>query len=200
MGKRALDLLLAVGGLVVFFPFLVALGLWIKIDSPGPIFFRQERVGRGGAPFQILKLRTMHLNAEAEGRLSIGDDSRVTRAGRFLRRHKLDELPQLINVVLGTMSFVGPRPEVREYFELYPSDARRAIMRLRPGIAAPNSLMLFNESEMLGRSTDPHQTYVSEIIPIKARCALQYEAHNSMLDDMKVILSTLRKVAESFAK
>ena len=198
MGKRALDLLLALAGLVLFFPFFVLFGLWIKIDSPGPIFYRQERVGRGGVPFQIFKLRTMQLNAEKNGRLTIGDDSRVTRAGRFLRRHKLDEFPQLMNVVVGTMSLVGPRPEVREYFEFYPPDAKRAIMRLRPGIAAPNSLVLFNESEILGRSADPHQTYISEIIPIKARCALQYETHNSLIDDLKVILRTLRKVGESF--
>lgn len=198
MGKRALDLLLALGGLVVFFPILVLLGLWIKIDSPGPIFFRQERVGRGGVPFQILKLRTMQLNAEKKGRLTIGDDSRVTRAGRFLRRHKLDEFPQLMNVVLGNMSLVGPRPEVREYFEFYPPNAGRAMISLRPGITAPSLLVLFNESEILGRSADPHKTYISEIIPIKARCALQYATHNSMLDDLKVILCTLRKMVESF--
>ena len=200
MSKRALDLVLALGGLVVFVPFLVIFGLWIKIDSPGPIFFRQERVGRGGLPFQILKLRTMQLNAEKSGRLTIGDDSRVTRAGRFLRRHKLDEFPQLMNVVLGNMSLVGPRPEVREYLEFYPPDARRAILSLRPGMAAPNSLVLFNESDILGRSADPHQTYISEIIPIKAHCALQYEMDNSLLDDLKVILRTLRKVGESFVK
>jgi lipopolysaccharide/colanic/teichoic acid biosynthesis glycosyltransferase len=198
VGKRALDLLLALGGLTVFFPLLVILGLWIKIDSPGPIVFRQTRVGRGGVPFQILKLRTMQLNAEKKGRLTIGDDPRVTRAGRFLRRHKLDEFPQLINVVLGNMSLVGPRPEVSEYFEFYPPDAARAMISLRPGITSP-SLLLFNESAILGRSTDPHQTYISEIIPIKARSALHYSTHNSILGDLKVILWTLRKVGESFA-
>ena len=200
MSKRVFDLVLALGGLVVFSPFLVIFGLWIKIDSPGPIFFRQERVGRGGVPFQILKLRTMQLNAEKSGRLTIGDDSRVTRAGRFLRRHKLDEFPQLMNVVLGSMSLVGPRPEVKEYFEFYPPDARRAMLSLRPGIAAPNSLMLFNESHILGHSADPRRTYISEIIPIKADCVLQYERDNSLVDDLKVILRTLRKVGESFVK
>jgi lipopolysaccharide/colanic/teichoic acid biosynthesis glycosyltransferase len=198
MGKRVLDLSLALGGLVVFFPFLVLFGLWIKIDSPGPIFFRQERVGRGGVPFQIFKLRTMQLNSEKTSRLTIGHDSRVTRAGRFLRRHKLDEFPQLLNVVIGNMSLVGPRPEVKEYFELYPADAKRAMISLRPGIAAPTSLVLFDESDILGRSANPHHTYISEIIPIKARCALQYEANNSLLDDIKVVLRTLRKVGQSF--
>jgi len=198
MGKRAFDLLLALGGLVVFFPILVLLGFWIKIDSRGPIFFRQERVGRGGVPFQILKLRTMHLNAEEKGTLTIGDDPRVTKAGRFLRKHKLDELPQLVNVVLGNMSLVGPRPEVREYLELYPPDAERAILSLRPGITAPGLLLLFNETEILGRSADPHQTYVSELIPIKARCAVQYATRNSMVEDLRVILCTIRKVIESF--
>jgi len=198
MGKRAFDLLLALGGLVVFFPILVLLGFWIKIDSRGPILFRQERVGRDGVPFQILKLRTMHLNAEEKGRLTIGDDPRVTKAGRFLRKHKLDELPQLVNVVLGNMSLVGPRPEVREYLELYPPDAESAILSLRPGITAPGLLFLFNETEILGRSADPHQTYVSELIPIKARCAVQYATRNSMVEDLRVILCTIRKVIESF--
>jgi lipopolysaccharide/colanic/teichoic acid biosynthesis glycosyltransferase len=198
MAKRALDLLFAFGGLVPLFPIFVLLALWIKIDSAGPILFRQERVGRGGVPFRILKFRTMHLKAEEQGRLTIGDDLRVTRAGHFLRRHKLDELPQLFNVLLGEMSLVGPRPEVREYFELYPPDAQRAMFSLRPGITGPSLLVLFNESEILGRSADPHRTYTSELIPIKARCIVQYATHNSILGDLRMILCTLRKVVASF--
>ena len=193
MAKRTLDLLLSLGGLVFLFPIFAIVALWIKADSVGPIFFRQERVGLGGAPFRILKFRTMRVDAEKQGSLTIGDDLRVTLAGRFLRRHKLDELPQLFNVVRGEMSLVGPRPEVREYFELYPPEAQLAMMRLRPGITGP-SLLLFNESELLGRSADPHRAYASELIPIKARDSVEYAAHNSLLGDIKIILCTLQKV------
>jgi lipopolysaccharide/colanic/teichoic acid biosynthesis glycosyltransferase len=200
MGKRALDLLVASAGLILLSPIIVMLGIWIKIDSPGPVFFRQERVGRGGVPFHILKFRTLRVQAEEKGRLTIGADPRVTRAGRFLRKHKFDELPQLVNVVLGHMSLVGPRPELREYFELYPPDAIRAMLSLRPGITAPGLLMLFDESEILGRSADPHQTYISELIPIKARCAVQYATRNSTLGDLRLILFTIRKVVESFVR
>lgn len=194
MAKRTLDLLLSLGGLVLLFPIFALVALWIKADSVGPILFRQERVGLGGAPFRILKFRTMQLNAEEQGSLTIGGDLRVTRAGRFLRRYKLDELPQLFNVVLGEMSLVGPRPEVREYFELYPPDAQRAMINLRPGVTGPGLLVLFNESELLDRSADPHRTYTSELIPIKAHYIVQYAAHNSVLGDIKIILCTLRKV------
>jgi lipopolysaccharide/colanic/teichoic acid biosynthesis glycosyltransferase len=199
MAKRALDLLLAFGGLILFFPIFLLVALWIKIDSAGPILFRQERVGRGGVPFRILKFRTMQptAGAEKQGYLATDDAVRVTRAGRFLRRHKLDELPQLFNVVLGEMSLVGPRPEVREYFELYPLDAQRAMIRFRPGVTGPGMLLLFNESEILGCSADPHRTYTSELIPIKARCIMQYAMHNSMLGDLRLIFCTLGKVVHS---
>jgi len=139
----------------------------------------------------------MQPGAEDQGSLSTDDDVRVTRAGRFLRRHKLDELPQLFNVVLGEMSLVGPRPEVRQYFELYPPDVQRAMVRFRPGVTGPGLLLLFSESEILGRSADPHQTYVSELIPIKAQCIMQYAMHNSILGDLRTIISTVRKVIHS---
>jgi lipopolysaccharide/colanic/teichoic acid biosynthesis glycosyltransferase len=138
------------------------------------------------------------LNAEENGRLTIGADPRITRAGHFLRKHKLDELPQLVNVILGEMSLVGPRPEVKEYLEYYPPDAIRAMLSVRPGMTAPGLLTLFNESDILGRSADPHQTYISELIPIKARCAVQYATRSSVLDDLRVILFTIRKVVASF--
>ena len=136
----------------------------------------------------------MQLGAEHQGNLTIGDDVRVTRAGRFLRRYKLDELPQLLNVILGEMSLVGPRPEVREYFELYPSDAQKAMVCFRPGLTGPGFLLLFNESEILRRSLDPHQMYTSALIPIKARCVMQYAMHNSMLGDLSIMLYTFQKV------
>lgn len=194
MAKRTLDFLLSLCGLVLLLPIFAIVALWIKLDSAGPILFCQERVGRGGAPFRILKFRTMQLNAETQGSLTIGDDLRITRAGRFLRRYKLDELPQLFNVILGEMSLVGPRPELREYFELYPLEAKLAMISVRPGVTGPGLWMLFNESKLLGQSVDPHQTYISELVPIKARDIVQYVAHNSVLGDVKIMLLTLRKV------
>jgi lipopolysaccharide/colanic/teichoic acid biosynthesis glycosyltransferase len=196
MAKRCLDLLLALIGLVLLFPIFLLIALWIKTDSGGPILFRQERVGRGGIPFLILKFRTMSPGAEDQV-LTIGSNGRVTRVGRFLRKHKLDELPQLLNVVLGEMSLVGPRPEVREYFKLYPADAQRTMIRFRPGVTGPGLLLLFNESAFLSHSADPHQTYVSKLIPIKARFIMQYAAHNSIIGDLSLIFCTLLKVVRS---
>jgi lipopolysaccharide/colanic/teichoic acid biosynthesis glycosyltransferase len=194
MSKRTLDVFLSLGGLVLLFPIFSLIALWLKANSAGPVLLRQERVGLGGEPFRILKFRTMQLDAERHGRLTIGDDLRVTRAGRFLRRYRLDELPQLFNVIVGEMSLVGPRPEPKEYFELYPLEAKRAIMSLRPGVTGPGLWLLFKESDLLSQSADPHRTYISELIPIKARDIVQYAAHNSVLGDVKIILCTLRKV------
>ena len=194
MAKRALDFLLSLCGLALLLPIFAIVALWIKVDSAGPILFCQERVGRGGVPFRILKFRTMQLNAETQGSLTIGDDPRITRAGRFLRRYKLDELPQLFNVIQGEMSLVGPRPELREYFELYPREAKVAMISLRPGVTGPGLWLLFNESKLLDQGVDPHQTYISEFVPIKTRDIVQYAAHNSVLGDVKIIFRTLRKV------
>ena len=194
MAKRMLDFLLSLSGFVLLLPVFAIVAISIKLDSAGPILFRQQRVGLGGAPFWILKFRTMHPNAEKQGGLTIGDDLRVTRSGRFLRRYKLDELPQLLNVIVGDMSLVGPRPELREYFDLYPPDAKLAMTRLRPGITGPGLWMLFNENELLAQSADPQSSYISEIVPIKARDIVQYAADNSLLGDLKIILCTLGRV------
>ena len=194
MAKRMLDFLLSLSGFVLLLPVFAIVAISIKLDSAGPILFRQQRVGLGGAPFWILKFRTMHPNAEKQGGLTIGDDFRVTRSGRFLRRYKLDELPQLLNVIVGDMSLVGPRPELREYFDLYPPDAKLAMTRLRPGITGPGLWMLFNENELLAQSADPQSSYISEIVPIKARDIVQYAADNSLLGDLKIILCTLGRV------
>ena len=191
MAKRMLDFLLSLCGCVLLLPVFAIVALWIKLDSAGPILFRQQRVGLGGAPFWILKFRTMRPNAEKQGGLTIGDDLRVTRSGRFLRQYKLDELPQLLNVIVGDMSLVGPRPELREYFELYPPDARRAMTSLRPGVTGPGLWMLFNENEVLAQCADPRSSYISEIVPIKARDIVQYAAHNSVWGDLKIIFCTL---------
>ena len=194
MEKRAFDLLFALSALVFLSPIFVLAAFLIKADSAGPILFRQERVGLGGVPFRVRKFRTMHLNAEERGTITVYNDPRVTRVGRFLRRYKVDELPQLFDVMLGSMSVVGPRPEVREYFLLYPRDAQRAMISIRPGITGPSVLMSLNEGEVLRLSLDPHETYASELIPIKARYIVEYAAHNSLLRDLGIILCTLRKL------
>ncbi|MFN3298274.1 sugar transferase [Caldimonas sp.] len=192
MLKRAFDLTAAVLGLVLLSPLLLAVALWVKLDSPGPVFFRQERVGRGGRLFRIHKFRTMvHDAAQAGLPLTVGQDERITRAGRFLRRHRLDELPQLFDVLRGEMSLVGPRPEVPSYVAHYPEHLRDKLLSVRPGLTDPASLAHLDESERLGRSSDPERTYIEEILPAKLRQAEHYVDHASLTQDLRVLWRTL---------
>lgn len=192
MLKRAFDLTAALLGLVLLSPLLLALALWVKLDSPGPVFFRQERVGRGGRLFRIHKFRTMVHEPGATGLpLTVGEDARITRAGRILRRHKLDELPQLLDVLRGEMSLVGPRPEVPRYVARYPEHLRDKLLSVRPGLTDPASLAHLDESERLGRSSDPERTYVEEILPAKLRQAEHYVEHASLTQDLRVLWRTL---------
>jgi lipopolysaccharide/colanic/teichoic acid biosynthesis glycosyltransferase len=192
MLKRAFDLTAALLGLVLLSPLLLALALWVKLDSPGPVFFRQERVGRGGRLFRIHKFRTMAHDAACAGLpLTVGQDERITRAGRFLRRHRLDELPQLLDVLRGEMSLVGPRPEVPRYVAHYPEHLREKLLSVRPGLTDPASLAHLDESERLGRSSDPERTYVEEILPAKLRQAEHYVEHASLTQDLRVLWRTL---------
>jgi lipopolysaccharide/colanic/teichoic acid biosynthesis glycosyltransferase len=193
MLKRAFDATAALLGLVLLSPLLLALALWVRLDSPGPIFFRQERVGRGGRLFRIHKFRTMVHEPGATGLpLTVGQDARITRAGRVLRRHKLDELPQLLDVLIGDMSLVGPRPEVPRYVAHYPDHLREKLLSVRPGLTDPASLAHLDESERLGRSSDPERTYVEEILPAKLRQAEHYVDHASLALDLRVLWRTLR--------
>lgn len=194
MTKRLLDLLLAAAGLVILAPVFAAVALCIRLDSPGPVFFRQERVGRGGAPFRIHKFRTMtHAPAGAGGLpLTVGADARVTRAGRWLRRTRLDELPQLIDVLQGTMSLVGPRPEVPRYVAHYPPGLRDKVLSVRPGITDPASLESLDEGEALGRAADPERLYVEVLLPAKLRRSARYVDERSLAGDLLIIGRTLR--------
>jgi lipopolysaccharide/colanic/teichoic acid biosynthesis glycosyltransferase len=193
MLKRAFDATAALLGLVLLSPLLLALALWVKLDSPGPVFFRQERVGRGGRLFRIHKFRTMVHEPGATGLpLTVGQDARITRAGQVLRRHKLDELPQLLDVLRGEMSLVGPRPEVPRYVAHYPSHLREKLLSVRPGLTDPASLAHLDEGERLGRSGDPERTYVEEILPAKLRQAEHYVDHASLALDLRVLWDTLR--------
>ena len=193
MGKRLFDVLGATLGLVLLSPLLVAIALWIKLDSRGPVFFRQQRVGRHGAPFHIHKFRSMREDAPLVGpQITIGADPRITRAGHFLRRSKLDELPQLLDVLAGTMSLVGPRPEVPRYVALYPPAVRDKVLSVRPGITDPASIEYHDESTLLARAADPERVYIEHVMPAKLRYAAEYVDRMSLLNDVRLIGATLR--------
>ena len=193
MLKRLFDLLVSGAGLLLLSPLLVGIALWIKLDSRGPVFFRQQRVGRFGAPFRIHKFRSMLDEAPRAGpQLTVGADPRITRAGRFLRRSKLDELPQLFDVLAGSMSLVGPRPEVPRYVALYPAALRDKVLSVRPGITDPASIMYRDESALLARAADPERVYIEQIMPAKLRYAAEYVDHMSLANDVRLIGATLR--------
>ena len=193
MAKRLFDVLAAGVGLLLLAPLLAAIALWVRLDSPGPVFFRQQRVGRHGVPFRIHKFRTMaHAPVAAGPLLTVGADARVTRAGRFLRRTKLDELPQLVDVLQGTMSLVGPRPEVPRYVALYPPELRAVVLSVRPGITDPASLLFRDEGEVLGRAADPEREYVEVVLPAKLRCSARYVERMSLAEDLRLNGRTLR--------
>lgn len=188
--KRTLDLLLALAGLALLWPLLLLAALWVKLDSPGPALFNQERVGRHGRSFRIHKFRTMR-NDPAPGRqITVGADPRITRSGRWLRASKLDELPQLLNVLKGEMSFVGPRPEVPRYVALYTEEERR-VLELRPGITDLASIKYRDEAEILARAADPERAYVDEVMRDKLRINLEYAARAGLWADLGVILKTV---------
>lgn len=192
MAKRLFDLLCAGLGLVVLSPLLLLVALWIKLDSPGPVMFRQERVGRGGRPFFIHKFRTMRVDAPSLGpQITVGADARITRSGRWLRASKIDELPQLWDVLRGAMSLVGPRPEVPRYVALYPAELREIVLSVRPGITDPASLSFRHESDLLAKAADPEREYVEVIMPMKLKLAADYVRNASLGGDIRLILATL---------
>ena len=191
MVKRLFDLILAAAALALLWPLLLALAVWIKLDSPGPVFFRQVRVGRHGRPFRIHKFRTMVADAPARGApLTVGADPRITRAGRLLRGARLDELPQLLDVLAGTMSLVGPRPEVPRYVAHYPAALRERVLSVRPGITDPSSLAFIDEAELLARAADPEREYIEVILPRKLAAAAEYAQHASLWTDLQVLART----------
>lgn len=190
--KRAMDLALTLAALPLVLPVLAAVALWVRLDSPGPALFRQERVGRGGVPFRIHKFRTMHVHDGSGPLITARGDTRITRAGRWLRATKLDELPQLIDVLKGDMSLVGPRPEVPRYMALYAEDVRRQILSVRPGITDRAAIEFRDEAALLAEATDPEQVYVQRIMPVKQRYYLDYVAHRTLAGDLRILFDTLR--------
>jgi lipopolysaccharide/colanic/teichoic acid biosynthesis glycosyltransferase len=194
LAKRLFDFTGSLCGLIVLFPVFVVIGALIKLEDGGPVFFRQRRVGLNGAEFMIWKFRSMVVNAEQMGKqLTVGRDSRVTRLGAWLRRLKLDEFPQLINVLVGEMSLVGPRPEVPKYVALY-SLEQREVLKLKPGMTDLASIKYRNESDLLARASDAEQVYIHEIMPEKIRINLDYAQRSSVIEDLRVIFLTLQRV------
>lgn len=199
MLKRLFDIVLSLFGLILFSLILIAVALIIKNEDRGPVFYRGVRVGRSGKLFRIYKFRTMVINADKIGGPSTAnDDPRITKIGKFIRQYKLDELPQLINVLKGEMSFVGPRPEVTMEVETYTKEERR-ILSVRPGITDWASLTFHNEGEILKGSKDPHQAYIEKIRPGKILLALKYVEEQSFLTDIKIIFQTLTTLVKTRA-
>ena len=188
--KRLFDVAASAAGLLLLAPLLLAIALWIRLDSPGPVFFRQERVGLRGQPFRIFKFRSMRAD-NAGPQITVGADERITRSGRFIRAYKLDELPQLLNVLLGDMSIVGPRPEVPRYVALYPADVRDEVLSVRPGMTDWASVQYRSESTLLAQSSNPEQTYVDTILPAKLALCRQYVRERSFWLDLRIIGMTL---------
>lgn len=192
--KRIFDFLLSLFGLLILAPILLILALLIKLDSKGPVFYRQVRVGKDNKDFKIFKFRTMHINADKLGLLTVGDrDPRVTNIGVFLRKYKLDELPQLINVLTGNMSFVGPRPEVRKYVNLYSTEDME-ILNVKPGITDYASIAYRDEAEIIRKATDPEKAYIEDIMPEKIKLNKVYISNYGILTDIKIIFKTFASI------
>lgn len=192
MMKRLFDLVIVILGLLIVWPLLLLLAVLVLVVDGRPVFFRQTRVGRGGRPFRMYKFRTMKVTTGAS--LTIGADARITRLGRILRRLKLDELPQLFNVLRGEMSFVGPRPEIEEFVAFYSPEQRR-VLELLPGITDPASLKYIDESEVLAAAPDPRAFYIETVMPDKIRLNLEYARSASMFSDLKLIVRTVFRSA-----
>lgn len=194
MLKRTFDIVMAVLGLVLLSPLLAAVALGIKLTSPGPVLFRQRRIGKRFRPFWICKFRTMVQDAPGRGGpITFGADPRITRVGHLLRKTKVDELPQLLNVLKGEMSFVGPRPEVPRYVEMFREDYE-AILQVRPGITDLASIQYREEAALLGRAENPELEYVTRVLPEKIRLAKDYVAQSSLWFDLTIILRTVLRL------
>jgi lipopolysaccharide/colanic/teichoic acid biosynthesis glycosyltransferase len=192
--KRIFDILISGIGILLLLPFFLVVIVWIKADSRGSAFYRQLRVGQFGKDFSLFKFRSMRIGSDKAGLLTIGGrDPRVTRSGVFIRKYKIDELPQLINVFLGHMSLVGPRPEVRKYVDLY-NETQRRVLLVKPGITDLASLEYFDENDLLAKSEHPEKTYVEVVMPHKLELNLQYIDQSGLLADVRIILRTIKRV------
>lgn len=191
MAKTALDLLVSILGLIVLTPFFIAIAFLIKLDSQGTVFYKQERVGKNGKLFKLFKFRTMGIGADKATAITVGErDPRITKIGFYLRKYKLDELPQLINVLVGDMSLVGPRPELKKFVDLYNNEQQK-IITVRPGITDYASIAFRNENKLLAGKADPIQFYITEIMPVKLKLNLEYIRDQSFWLDVRIIFKTI---------
>jgi len=194
MMKRLFDICFSIACLFVLLPIMLIISMWIAMDSRGGVFFRQTRVGRDGVHFGLWKFRTMKPQSESAGQLTVGsNDMRITVAGKILRRYKVDELPQLWNVVCGDMSMVGPRPEVPKYVAMYTLEQSK-VLSIRPGITDKASLIYFEENDLLAQSKNPEETYIQSIMPEKLKLNLMYMEEQSFLSDLKIIGNTIKRM------
>ena len=195
--KRAFDLVFSLVILILFLPFGLIISILILFSSPGGVFYRQERIGKNGVPFMLYKFRSMRTNADQTGRLTVGmKDPRITSVGIFIRKYKLDEFPQFINVLFGHMSIVGPRPEVDEFVTLY-TEEQRKILTVKPGITDYASIEYFNENEQLAQSDDPKKTYIEEVMPHKLEINQKYLSRPTLGHDLQIIFKTIRRILKN---
>jgi len=191
--KRIFDITLSLFGLIILLPFMLIIAILIKIDSKGPVFFKQIRVTKNGKEFKIFKYRTMRVGSDKYSQITVGKDGRITKIGSFLRKYKLDEIPQLINVLIGDMSLVGPRPEVPKYVALY-TDEQKEILKVRAGITDYASIEFSDENDLLASEEDPEKAYIEKIMPKKIELNKKYLSEISILTDIKIILLTIKKI------
>ena len=193
MIKRLFDIIVSVLGLLILSPFLLLLAIAIIIESKGGLFYMQTRVGKNNKDFKLFKFRSMVVDSDKHGLLTVGNDSRITKVGYYIRKYKLDEFAQLLNVIKGDMSLVGPRPEVRKYVDLY-TDKQLQVLDVKPGITDIASLEYFEENELLGKSNEPEKIYIEEIMPHKLSLNLHYINNHNLMIDIKLILKTIIRV------
>lgn len=193
MLKRIFDITLSLFGLIILLPFMLIIAILIKIDSKGPVFFKQIRVKKNGKEFKIFKYRTMRVGSDKYSQITVGKDGRITKIGSFLRKYKLDEIPQLINVLIGDMSLVGPRPEVPKYVALY-TDEQKEILKVRAGITDYASIEFSDENDLLASEEEPEKAYIEKIMPKKIELNKKYLSEISILTDIKIILLTIKKI------
>lgn len=193
MLKRIFDITLSLFGLIILLPFMLIIAILIKIDSKGPVFFKQIRITKGGKEFKIFKYRTMKVGSDKYSQITVGKDDRITKVGSFLRKYKLDEIPQLINVLIGDMSLVGPRPEVPKYVALY-TDEQKEILKVKAGITDYASIEFSDENDLLASEEDPEKAYIEKIMPKKIELNKKYLSEISILTDIKIILLTIKKI------
>lgn len=193
MLKKIFDITLSLFGLIILLPFMLIIAILIKIDSKGPVFFKQIRVTKNGKEFKIFKYRTMRVGSDKYSQITVGKDDRITKIGSFLRKYKLDEIPQLINVLIGDMSLVGPRPEVPKYVALY-TDEQKEILKVRAGITDYASIEFSDENDLLASEEEPEKAYIEKIMPKKIELNKKYLSKISILTDIKIILLTIKKI------